>query len=97
MAPLKVVKFTGELPALNGKSRVPSPFDEVVKASFDKSETMIVQCGTDEAERAQIVAQLHKAAKFHGVGLDLWRSIEEGVVFKAREKREVVRSAPSAA
>ena len=85
----KVVPFTGELPALNGKSRIPSPFDEVVAKSFANGETMLVQVGAEEADRAAVIAQLHKAAKFVGCGLDLWRSLEEGVAFKAREKRNV--------
>lgn len=84
----KVKPFTGELPAVNGKERVPSPFDDVVKASYDKGETMIVECKADEKVRSAVVAQLHKAAKFHGIGLDLWRSLPEGVAFKARDKRE---------
>lgn len=84
----KVKKFTGELPAVNGKERVPSPFDDVVKASFDSGDTMIVEAAQNDELRTKIVAQLHKAAKFHGVGLDLWRSLPEGIAFKARAKRD---------
>jgi hypothetical protein len=93
----KVKKFTGELPAVNGKERIPSPFDDVVKASFDKDETMLVECAKDDKLRAQIVAQLHKAAKFHGIGVDLWRTLDDGVAFKARAKRDVKPKADSAA
>lgn len=87
-----VKKFTGELPAVNGKERVPSPFDDVVKQSFDSGETMIVECKQDDELRTQIVAQLHKAAKFHGIGLDLWRSLPAGIAFKARAKRDTTKA-----
>jgi hypothetical protein len=94
----KVRKFTGELPSVNGKERIPSPFDDVVKASFDQGgEVMLVEAPADEDLRAKIVLALHKAAKFHGVGLDLWRTIPEGVAFKARAKRDVKRSSNGAA
>lgn len=93
----KVKKFTGELPAVNGKERIPSPFDDVVKASFESGETMIVEVAEDDALRSKVVAQLHKAAKFCGCGLDLWRSLPEGIAFKARAKREVTKAADAPA
>lgn len=83
-----VKKFTGELPAVNGKERIPSPFDDVVKAAFESGETMLVECAQNDELRKQLVAQLHKAAKFVGCGLDLWRSLPEGIAFKARAKRD---------
>lgn len=93
MAPTayKVKKFTGDLPALNGKERIPTPFDDIVKEAFTSGDTLIVQVPQDEKARAEVIALLHKAAKFVGCGLDLWRSLEEGVAFKARTKRDVTR------
>lgn len=91
----KVKKFTGELPSVNGKERIPSPFDEDVKRSFETGDTLMVECPNDEDVRTKVVAQLHKAAKFVGCGLDLWRSLDDGIAFKARAKREVNRSAPT--
>lgn len=88
----KVKKFTGELPAVNGKERIPSPFDDVVKQSYESGDTMIVECAQDDAVRTKVVAQLHKAAKFCGCGLDLWRSLPEGIAFKARAKRDVKKA-----
>lgn len=93
----KVTKFTGELPAVNGKVRIPSPFDAVVADSFKSGETMLVQCKQDDKVRGQVVAQLHKAAKFAGCGLDLWRTLPEGIAFKARPKRDIKPATDAAA
>lgn len=93
----KVKKFTGELPAVNGKERIPSPFDGVVAEAFKDGETRIVECAQDDEVRKALVAQLHKAAKFVGCGLDLWRSLPEGIAFKARPKREGKDSATATA
>lgn len=95
MAPTqyKAKKFTGELPALNGKTRIPSPYDQLVADAFKEEETVIIECPNEEAVRAAVIADLRKAAKFVGCGLDLWRSVEEGVVFKARAKREITHNA----
>ena len=83
-----VKKFTGELPAVNGKERIPSPFDDVVAEAFKDGETRIVECAQNDDLRKSLVAQLHKSAKFVGCGLDLWRSLPEGIAFTARPKRE---------
>lgn len=88
----RAVKFTGELPPLNGKERIPSLFDDLMKDAYASGETFLVEVDAgDEEGRKHVIAQLHKAAKFVGCGLDLWRSLPQGVAFKTRAKRVVTQ------
>lgn len=88
----RAVKFTGELPPLNGKERIPSLFDDLMKDAYESGETFLVEVGADDEDgRKHVIAQLHKAAKFVDCGLDLWRSLPQGVAFKTRAKRVVTK------
>jgi hypothetical protein len=79
----------------NGKERIPSPYDEIVKLARESGESYLLDLPQDTDLRKAHILQLHKAAKFVGCGLDIWSTLEEGVLFKTRDKRDVKRSSKS--
>lgn len=86
--------WKGPLPVRsNGKERIPSPYDEVVLRAKNSGESILLDLPPDPDLRKVHIQALHKAAKFHEIGLDIWSSLEEGVLFKTRPKRDVKRGA----
>lgn len=88
--------WKGELPVRsNGKERIPSPYDDLVKRARANGERFLLELPQDPEVRKAHIAQLHKAARFVDCGLDIWATLEEGVLFMTRDKRDVNRAKKS--
>jgi hypothetical protein len=70
-----------------GKGRSPGQFDDLVAGAKASGETKLIECGADEDTRKAIVNELRRSAEFHDIGMDVWKSLEDGVAFQTRPKR----------
>lgn len=95
----------GDLPKRSGGfTRPPNPFDDVLAAVMagkpDENGAYAHQLTEvaykDPAELKPYVNLLRNAAKHVGIGLDLW-TVEAGIVWQLRPKREVTRNGSTSA
>jgi hypothetical protein len=76
--------------AFLGKAREPSPFDDAVAAYKASGETAFIDLPPSDRSperRKALVQQLHRAAKLHETGLDIWANLDDGIAFRCRERR----------